>query len=196
MNCNKSWSINFTECLKIKNARRPNCEAYFLCRFGIKFMQTLSGEISSLEEAKEYIYSLNFDRIIAKLCKEGWIRSDAEKSFQMFKRFLFLRKKYPSFKHLVPSKDIDECWHAFILDTMYYRATCKILFHKEYPDQDGYLDHYPYFGIDDNGDKNSKILSNAFAATQDLYFKEFGERIVPTRSKFPSLIYYILRKIS
>ena len=159
-------------------------------------MQVLSGEISSIEEAREYIYSLNFDRITAKMVSEGWIKIDAEKSFNMFKRFLYLRKKYPSFKSLVPSKDIDECWHFFILDTTYYRATCKTLFYKEYPEQNGYLDHYPYFGLDDNGKKNPKILADAFAATQDLYFKEFGERIVPTRSKFPPLIYSILKKIS
>lgn len=157
----------------------------------------MAGEISSIEEAKEYIYSLNFDRIINKLvAQDHWLRDDAEKSFHMFKGFLYLKKKYPLFKSLVPSKDIDDCWHAFILDTAYYRATCKTLFNKEYPEQDGYLDHYPYFGLDDNGNKNPKILADAFAATQDLYFKEFGERIVPTRSKFPPLIYFLLRKIS
>ncbi|MES2615220.1 MAG: hypothetical protein V4591_07390 [Bdellovibrionota bacterium] len=152
-------------------------------------MQVLSGGISSLEEAKEYIYSLNFDRIINKMVSDGWIKMDAEKSFQMFKNFLFLQKKYPEFKSLVPSEDIDECWHNFILDSIAYVDMSEKLFGK-------YLHHYPYFGLDDSGNKDSKILGDAFAATQDLYFKEFGERIVSTRSKFPPLIYALLRKIS
>jgi len=56
------------------------------------------------------------------------------------------------------------------------------------------LHHYPYFGIDSQSD--SKDLQTAFDKTQELYFKEFGEYIKPTRSKFPKLVYSVLKKLA
>jgi len=153
-----------------------------------------------LEEAKKYIYSINFDRVINKMVSDGWIRSDVLNTCDMFRKFLFLKKKYPAFKNLVPSKDVDEFWHNSILDTHLYWSICDGLFprDKDKNSDINYLHHYPYFGLDDSGKKDPAILGEAFAATQALYAKEFGEKeiMVPTRSKFPSGVYWLLRKLT
>ena len=144
----------------------------------------------TLEEAKKIIHSKNFNEILNKMVLfDGWIKEDANKTCEMYKNYIFLKKKYFHIKTIVPSEDIDEFWHYHILSTQDYQLFSDMIFGKE-----NFLHHYPYFGID--GVTNLKDLGQAFDATQELYFKEFGSYIVPTRSKFPKLIYSLLKKVS
>lgn len=127
-----------------------------------------------LPQAQHYIENLNFSRIIDKMVShQGWLRSEAEATCELYRHFLFLQKKYPEHAPLPPSEDIDEFWHAHILDTEKYHQDCQIIFGK-------YAHHYPYFGIDE---KTTAVDgARAFALTQQLHQKEFGEPIYATRS--------------
>jgi len=141
-----------------------------------------------IDEAKHYIYSIDFSPIINKMVSHlGWRQRDAEKVCELYRNFLFLQKKYGHDKSLPPSEEIDECWHNHILDTKKYRHDCEMIFGQ-------YLDHYPYFGIDGKSDLND--LNNAFECTQDLHVKEFGYRIERVRKlKLTELLPAILKAI-
>lgn len=138
----------------------------------------------SIEEARSYIYSIDFSNIIRKLINQyGWARKHAEKVCQMYRNFLFLQKKYGESHKIPPSEEMDEFWHMHILDTGKYRHDCERIFGK-------YLDHYPYFGIDDQS--SFKDLEDAFEATQSLYAKEFdGDRIEEVRAPLTRLISFL-----
>lgn len=142
---------------------------------------------TTLEEAKNYINSIDFTEINNKLVNYGgWRRKDVMKTCEQYRRFLFLMKKYDDGNGtLPPSEDMDEFWHSHILDTVAYIRDCQAIFGK-------YMHHYPYFGIDGKSDMNS--LNNAFEKTKELYRKEFSEPILATRSHYPAVIYYFLKK--
>lgn len=129
----------------------------------------------SLEQATQYIRLMDFNQIIDKLVHHmGWSLKHAREVCEMYRRFLFLIKKYGHLHTLPPSEDIDEFWHMHILDTKRYRKDCEIIFGY-------YLDHYPYLGIDNNS--TFKELEQAFAKTQELYALEFDKRgILQVRS--------------
>lgn len=139
------------------------------------------------EEARIYIDSINFDPVMTKLVNfSGWLLEDAEKTCRQYRNFLFLNKKYhDQHKDLPPSEDIDEFWHNHILDTEQYIKDCQHIFGS-------YMHHYPYFGIDDK--TNLDDLNKAFVKTKELYLQEFDEPLEATRSSYPKLIYYILKK--
>jgi len=81
-----------------------------------------------------------------------------------YRRFLQLKQFYPN-EALVPSKQVDQIWHAHILDTKSYRKDCQSVFGH-------FMDHFPYFGIYDNEDYANLIT--AFDQTIGLYEKHFG----------------------
>lgn len=81
-----------------------------------------------------------------------------------YRRFLVLNLLYPS-ETLAVNAILDEYWHNHILDTRKYAADCDRLFGK-------LLDHYPYFGIEDEDDRQAKL--RAFAVTQDMWQSSFG----------------------
>lgn len=95
----------------------------------------------------------------AQMSVEAWERAELE-----YRRFLTLKCLYPAVA-LVPSKQIDEIWHAHILDTRAYREDCHQVFGR-------FIDHYPYFGI--YGEDDYQNLKNSFAHTVALYEKHFG----------------------
>src|SRR5687767_9924066 len=98
----------------------------------------------SLEQAKAYIYAIDFKHIINKMVKyDDWLRRDAENTCELYRNFLYLNKKYGKERQLPPSEDVDQFWHNHILDTEKYRADCDAIFGH-------YLHHYPYLGIDGN----------------------------------------------
>src|SRR3989338_2769153 len=111
----------------------------------------------SLEEAKAYIYAIDFSMVIDKIVTtKGWKKADVLKICALYRNFLFLNKKYELERgQLPPSEEIDEFWHNHILDTKKYHHDCDNIFGF-------YLHHYPYFGIDGktkNKDNDvSKIL--------------------------------------
>lgn len=143
--------------------------------------------MKDLDPVLEYIHQIDFSRIINKLTTyEGWLIEDAINTCKQYKNFLFLNKKYQhEYTDLPPSEDIDNFWHSHILDTEAYVRDCEKIFGR-------YMHHYPYFGIDEKSDMGS--LNEAFAITQKLYSEEFGEKIVATKSKYPSFIYGLLKK--
>ena len=137
----------------------------------------------TLEEAKHYIYSIDFSNILNKMVNhQGWLRKDAEKVCEMYRNFLYLQKKYKGQNQLPPSEEMDEFWHQHILDTKQYRKDCQAIFGE-------YLDHYPYFGID--ATSTFSDLESAFEKMQELYMEEFGERIYQVRTIFSSLAHRI-----
>jgi hypothetical protein len=135
----------------------------------------------SLSEAREYIYSIDFSKIISKMVNfQGWLKKDALTICKMYRNYLYLQKKYGSEYKLPPSLDMDEFWHAHILDTKQYRKDCQGIFGK-------YFDHYPYFGIDGETDMNE--TETAFKKMSSLYAKEFnGEQLYQIRGMFAAIM--------
>ncbi len=113
------------------------------------------------------VAQLNFDRLKHKYTQSdeaSMSEHDWDKSEREYRRFLALKVLHPE-TSLVPSKQVDEVWHAHILDTKAYREDCLALFGR-------FMDHYPYFGV--NGEEDYKMLQEAFAETIDLYEAQFG----------------------
>ncbi|MCH2039364.1 MAG: glycine-rich domain-containing protein-like [Saccharospirillaceae bacterium] len=101
----------------------------------------------------------------AEMTAEQWDKAELE-----YRRFLHLKKLYPGVS-FVPSKQIDQIWHAHILDTKAYREDCQKIFGC-------FIDHYPYFGI--YGKEDYSKLIAAFDKTIALYEKHFG--LYPSKS--------------
>jgi len=95
----------------------------------------------------------------AEISEQEWDKAEVE-----YRRFLTLKQIYPGVS-LVPSKQVDQVWHAHILDTRAYREDCSKLFGR-------FIDHYPYFGI--YGEEDCQALQNAFEVTVSLYEGHFG----------------------
>ena len=133
----------------------------------------------TLEQAKSYIYSIDFSMIINKMVQhQGWKRKHAEKACEMYRNYLYLCKKYGDQYQLPPSEEIDEFWHNHIIDTKKYRRDCDRIFGR-------YFDHYPYLGIDKTTTRND--LYQFFERTKALYCSEFNEEIQPIFSNFLKL---------
>lgn len=67
--------------------------------------------------------SFQFDPLVHRMVdKHGMLEEEARSLFVETKRYLYLCAK--TGKPLVPSKDIDEMWHNFILFTMDYEEFC------------------------------------------------------------------------
>lgn len=78
--------------------------------------------------------------------------------------FLVLNGMHPELP-IVPTYDLDQVWHAHVLDTAKYRRDCDFLY-------DAFLDHFPYFGLRSEEDRQD--LERGFAATRELYLEVFG----------------------
>ena len=81
----------------------------------------------SLEEAKAYINSIDFSMVADKIVQQNARKkSDVLKICDLYKNYLFLKKKYSQdYDKLPPSVEIDEFWHNHILDTKKYRVDCE-----------------------------------------------------------------------
>ncbi|WP_219932527.1 hypothetical protein [Microbulbifer sp. YPW1] len=95
----------------------------------------------------------------AEMTEEAWDKGEEE-----YRRFLTLKQMYPGVS-LVPSKLVDQVWHAHILDTRAYRQDCNTVFGR-------FIDHYPYFGI--YGEDDQQALQDSFDQTIELYERHFG----------------------
>ena len=113
------------------------------------------------------IDELQFDQMKAKLLhrkESGWTPATLMRAEQGYRQFLKLSAKYPSVA-VVPGEEVDQFWHAHILDTRRYAADCERLF--------GYvLHHNPYVGID--GAEDEAHLLELAGATSELMAREFG----------------------
>lgn len=123
----------------------------------------------SLHEASLYLEQLDFGYIIEKMTDETyplprWHVQDAECCAVLYKKFLYLQRKYPEHA-LVPSKSIDEFWHNHILHTRKYLYDCMQIFGH-------YLHHEP---AERSGGLEEII--DAYKITKNLFYAEFGESI-------------------
>lgn len=118
------------------------------------------------------IASINLEMVKMKMQHphegKGWTAEYADEIEIEYKRFLHLNKKYPT-AGIVPTDVMDEMWHYHILDTRAYIKDSNEVF-------GGYFHHFPYFGL--RGTEDEQNLYNAFLATQELYEKEFGEKML------------------
>lgn len=116
------------------------------------------------------IQELDFERIKYKLSLkkkddgQDWDREKIQLAELEYRRYLTLIKNNPTLS-IVPSKLMDEFWHMHILDTKAYREDCFSVFGR-------FIDHFPYFGI--YGDEDRNNLLNSFDNTKRLYKETFG----------------------
>lgn len=114
------------------------------------------------------IAELDFTRMRHKLLdpKEGIGLTDAELELAMseYRKFLALHYFYPD-EPLVPSRLMDQVWHAHILDTQRYGEDCFRIFGHM-------LHHDPYMGIDGPG--SERELNALFERTRAIYERHFG----------------------
>lgn len=119
------------------------------------FRQPLSKEVRTVD----------LERIVQKLARQAqWDLRRARRAELAYRRFLQLRTVYPT-AALVPTSEIDEVWHAHILDTEAYAADCQHLFQK-------FMHHSPAWDASD-----SKTLDRGFAETQALWRHHFAEEL-------------------
>ena len=130
-------------------------------------IQNFSKNSENFMTDNKSINELDLEPIIVGLTlKEegpGWSIEKADRVAKKYKAYLYLVHKYPD-KKIVPSKEVDEFWHAHILDTYKYMVDCDAIFGS-------YLHHYPYYGMQDEADKQD--LTDSFKNTYELYLKEF-----------------------
>ncbi|OGT36659.1 MAG: hypothetical protein A3F12_00025 [Gammaproteobacteria bacterium RIFCSPHIGHO2_12_FULL_38_14] len=131
--------------------------------------------MTSLDTAKSYIDAIDFSMVVDKIVQtKKWKKKNVLKICEYYRNFLFLKKKYRDDGNpLPPSLEIDEFWHNHILDTKKYTKDCETIFGE-------YLHHYPYFGID--GKSTEADAQKSFLEMQQLYEKEFGEKIYRVRA--------------
>lgn len=122
--------------------------------------------------SQKAINQLDFSMIFHKICMPSehqwvvWEKEAALEAVGVYRNWLWIIRKYGAeYPALPPSIEIDEIWHYHILDTRKYQKDCQAIFGC-------FLDHYPYFGIDDKS--TMEDLSNAFETTKLLYRQEFG----------------------
>lgn len=124
-------------------------------------------EIEDLEECRRYINLIDFTMAKTKMSSEEgdlhWSREKADAVEELYKKFLFLNRKYAG-DPIPPPADVDRFWHFHILDTLAYHRDCQAIF-------GGYLQHYPYFGM--RGPDDEQALRSAFERTKRLYSEEF-----------------------
>ena len=116
------------------------------------------------------VAAIDLEMVKMKLAEEdeglGWSADQCEDGELAYKRYLHLCKTHG--KGVVPTKVMDLFWHYHILDTRSYCEMCERIF-------DGYLHHYPYFGM--RGEEDAKDLEAAFMETKQLYRQSFGESL-------------------
>jgi len=111
--------------------------------------------------------------LVTLTCREegvNWTPAKAKLMEHWYRRFLYLVHLNPG-TTIVPTKDIDTFWHTHILDTKKYMADCEILLGR-------YFHHFPYFGM--RGEQDQQNLQTAFAQTEDIFHKQFGESPLST----------------
>lgn len=115
------------------------------------------------------IQKIDLDPIKVKLMNpedgDALSRDDVENLSELYRRYLFLAVTNPE-EAVVPTKGIDRFWHAHILDTAKYRVDCQKAFGF-------FLDHFPYFGIRGNDDRQN--WQHSLLKTSELYRATFGD---------------------
>jgi hypothetical protein len=115
------------------------------------------------------IDDLDLEPIVYKLThpetgEKGLTLEQADRGVELYRCFLKLCKRYPN-TPIVPSRQIDQIWHAHISDTAKYRVDCDTIFGRP-------LDHFPYAGM--RGPEDERALRDNYANTRRLFAAEFG----------------------
>ena len=121
-----------------------------------------------IKEIHSDVKKLDFTRIKYKLMSkdENPVSQEAVEEMELeYLRYLTLIKLYPG-QSFVPTEQMDEFWHAHILDTKAYAEDCRSVFGR-------FVHHNPYFGI--YGEDDYQNLQNSFEKTKKIYFEAFGE---------------------
>lgn len=118
-----------------------------------------------LSDALSRVDALDFTMLKTKLVTDGWTSEYADEVEALYRKFLALNARHPGRK-ICPTGPIDEFWHAHILDTRAYAADCNHVFF------DGYLHHFPYFGM--RGSEDRADLDRTFAESVELFVSSFG----------------------
>ncbi len=148
---------------------------------------TIQTPSPSLKQAREYLFAMDLTPVTNSLVhRYHWVESHALATCQYYRNFLFLIKKYhKEFPSLPPSPDIDEFWHLHILQTQQYHKDCLNIFGK-------YLHHQP----ENHLQSKEKKLGHSLEDLQKLHFEEFGEYIYMTKSRYPKIIYSVIKKFN
>jgi hypothetical protein len=111
------------------------------------------------------IDALDFARMKAKLLhRRQWTPETVARAEAGYRQFLKLAAQYPG-TAIVPNEEVDQFWHAHILDTRRYADDCERIF--------GFvLHHNPYVGID-GADDEARLFELA-SATGALMERTFG----------------------
>jgi hypothetical protein len=91
----------------------------------------------------------------------------ADEAIAMYRCFLKLCVLYPDVA-LVPTRLIDQVWHAHMLDTAKYSADCDRVF-------GGIMHHFPYAGL--RGESDRRAWGHGFDRTRRLFLEHFGSDI-------------------
>lgn len=132
----------------------------------------MSSLIPTIEQAYHYIEKLDLSYLAIKMQSARyplprWTEKDASIAIQLYKNFLKLQKKYWLKHSLVPTREIDECWHNHILYTKDYTQDCLAIYGN-------YLHHQPA----DESEPELIKLAAEFAKTKELYLAEFGKHLL------------------
>jgi hypothetical protein len=124
--------------------------------------------VISVEEMRSRLERLDLGPIRYKLHHpqkgRGWSKKRIDRTEAMYRNWLFLVGTDPSFP-AVPFADIDDMWHAHMLDSLKYFWDSEMLFGR-------YLHHFPYFGV--RGEEDREELEAASAASIGRYEELFG----------------------
>ncbi|MDE2399464.1 MAG: hypothetical protein KGL67_00385 [Patescibacteria group bacterium] len=120
-----------------------------------------------VQKGIQAIKNMNLDNVLGRLQQPaprgmGWTNDEATEADKWYRRFLLISLKYPGLG-IVPSGQIDELWHAHILDMRKYEQDTTQIFGKV-------LYHKPALEDDD--------LQPQVAKTHALFVAEFGESFV------------------
>lgn len=128
----------------------------------------MTGHVTSADRLRR-IDALDLEPIVYKLIHtepegESLSLAEADAGVTLYRCFLKLCVLYPG-AAIVPTRQIDQVWHAHLLDTARYRADCDHAL-------GAFLDHFPYAGL--RGEADRLAWGEDFARTRRLFRERFG----------------------
>ncbi len=134
----------------------------------------------SLQKNAQYqkIQALDFSYIAKKMSSvhyelPRWPLALAETACQLYKNFLWLNYRYPQ-ELLVPTRDMDECWHIHLLHTKAYEKDCQQIFGY-------YLHHAP---SDPENEAAMLYTTQQYQKTKAYYEEEFSQILLVLKRDF------------
>lgn len=155
-----------------RGCSKDDAEAYTI-DIPFEYFTGSPSRIERLERVSRYLEELDFSLERRRLREGGgpvpaWSHEKAAFVERLYKRWLFLRRKYEG-EDLPPPEDVAEFWRAHLLDTRrYFRETAAVFGY--------YLHHYPYSGECDEDDRRKTLKLRE--RSRKLYEAEFGEKLV------------------